>query len=79
MADDMSAFDAMAADTRQRHAQVEAKVRGEKPKTGLVVSQVSLQRDLKVRYTRIAKEHGLSLSALFRLATDEYIRTHEWE
>ena len=28
--------------------------------------------------TAIAKTHGLSLSAFFRLAADEYIANHDW-
>ncbi|MGN1349661.1 MAG: ribbon-helix-helix protein, CopG family [Anaerovoracaceae bacterium] len=32
----------------------------------------------KERLTKIAEEHGLSLSAFFRLAADEYIKNHDW-
>ena len=32
----------------------------------------------KERLTTIAKAHGLSLSAFFRLAADEYIANHKW-
>ncbi|MCD2492471.1 ribbon-helix-helix protein, CopG family [Lacrimispora sp. NSJ-141] len=39
---------------------------------------VSMTKSDKERLTAIAKAHGLSLSAFFRLAADEYIATHEW-
>ncbi len=43
---------------------------------GFVDSDVA--RSDKERLTAIAKAHGLSLSAFFRLAADEYIANHEW-
>lgn len=39
---------------------------------------VSMTKDEKERLTSKAKAHGLSLSAFFRLAADEYISTHNW-
>lgn len=39
---------------------------------------VSMTKSDKERLTTIAKAHGLSLSAFFRLAADEYIVNHEW-
>ena len=33
----------------------------------------------KERFVRIAEEHGLNLSAFFRLAANEYITEHNWE
>ncbi len=39
---------------------------------------VSMMKSDKERLTAIAKAHGLSLSAFFRLAADEYIAKHEW-
>ena len=39
---------------------------------------VSMTKSDKERLTTIAKAHGLSLSAFFRLAADEYIANHEW-
>lgn len=41
-------------------------------------SLVSMTRSDKERLTAVAKTHGLSLSAFFRLAADEYITNHEW-
>ena len=39
---------------------------------------VSMTKSDKERLTTIAKAHGLSLSAFFRLAADEYIANHKW-
>ena len=39
---------------------------------------VSMTKEEKERLTMKAKEQGLSLSAFFRLATDEYMRNHNW-
>ena len=41
-------------------------------------SLVSMTKSDKERLTAIAKTHGLSLSAFFRLAADEYIANHDW-
>lgn len=45
---------------------------------GRATSLVSMTKSDKERLTAIAKAHGLSLSAFFRLAADEYIANHEW-
>lgn len=39
---------------------------------------VSMTVAEKERLTSKAKAHGLSLSAFFRLAADEYMNTHNW-
>lgn len=39
---------------------------------------VSMTVDEKERLTTKAKAHGLSLSAFFRLAADEYMNNHNW-
>ena len=39
---------------------------------------VSMTKNEKERLTSIARAHGLSLSAFFRLAADEYIAAHKW-
>lgn len=39
---------------------------------------VSMTDKEKERLTGKAQEHGLSLSAFFRLAADEYIKNHDW-
>ena len=40
---------------------------------------ISLRKKDKVRYTNIAKQHGLSLSAFLRLAAEEYVVNHNWD
>lgn len=39
---------------------------------------VSMTKKEKERLTTKAKAHGLSLSAFFRLAADEYMSNHNW-
>ena len=39
---------------------------------------VSMTKSDKERLTAIARAHGLSLSAFFRLAAEEYIANHAW-
>lgn len=39
---------------------------------------VSMTKDEKERLTTKAKAYGLSLSAFFRLAADEYMNNHNW-
>jgi post-segregation antitoxin (ccd killing protein) len=34
--------------------------------------------DEKILFIEMAKTHGLNLSAFYRLAANEYIRTHKW-
>lgn len=43
------------------------------------VSQVSMKRNEKERFRRLAKKHGLSISAFFRLAANDYIERNDWE
>ena len=44
-----------------------------------VVSQVSMKRNEKERFRRLAKKHGLNLSAFLRLAANDYIERNDWE
>jgi len=41
-------------------------------------SLVSMTKENKEHLTETAKKHGLSLSAFFRLAAEEYIENHKW-
>ena len=75
---DMAAMlDAFEADAAKEHEKREAKA-------GVAAADVSearataLTRSDKERLTAVAKAHGLSLSAFFRLAADEYIANHDW-
>ena len=77
MAAMLDGFEAAAA---KEHEAKEAKavavgaVEDESRATALV----SMTKSDTERRTAIAKAHGLSLSAFFRLAADEYIANHEW-
>ena len=42
-------------------------------------SCVSLTDMDKRRLTKLAKEHGLTLSGLFLVAANEYVENHKWE
>ena len=81
-----SLLDSFESDTEKEHdAAVKAAVKAPK-KTGnssnggdtRATALVSMTRDEKERLTTKAKAHGLSLSAFFRLAADEYMNTHNW-
>ena len=43
------------------------------------VAQVSMTTSEKQHLTRLAKEHGLSLSAFLRMAENDYIQRIDWE
>lgn len=43
------------------------------------VAQVSMTAAEKHRLTRLAKDHGLSLSAFLRMAANDYIQRNKWE
>ena len=81
-----SLLDSFESDTEKEHdAAVTAAVKAPK-KTGnssnggdtRATALVSMTVDEKERLTTKAKAHGLSLSAFFRLAADEYMNTHNW-
>ena len=78
---DMAAIlDAFEADAAKKHDSKVADALGAAG-TGSearATSLVSMTRSDKERLTAVAKAHGLSLSAFFRLAADEYITNHEW-
>lgn len=48
---------------------------GEDTRATALVSMTAAEKE---RLTSKAKQHGLSLSAFFRLAADEYMNTHNW-
>lgn len=81
-----SLLDSFESDTEKEHdaavtAAVTAAVKPPK-KTNAgdtrATALVSMTKDEKERLTTKAKAHGLSLSAFFRLAADEYMNTHNW-
>lgn len=68
-------FEAAAANEREaKEVKAKVSVSDDVRATALV----SMTKSDKERLTAIAKAHGLSLSAFFRLAADEYIANHEW-
>jgi hypothetical protein len=73
----------MATFDQSAHARTVKRMRGgngsDEQLDGLVIAQVSMPRSQKERFAAAAKAHSISLSALFRLAADEYLRTHGWE
>ena len=76
---DMAALlDKFEADAAKEHEkEAKASVSADASE-GRATSLVSMTKSDKERLTAIAKAHGLSLSAFFRLAADEYIANHEW-
>ena len=50
-----------------------------KVEEGMTVSSVSMKRSEKERFSRIAKDHQMSLSGFLRIAADEFIKNHGWE
>lgn len=77
-----SLLDSFESDTEKEHdAAVTAAVKTSKKTVGgdtRATALVSMTVDEKERLTTKAKAHGLSLSAFFRLAADEYMNNHNW-
>lgn len=77
-----SLLDSFESDTEKEHdAAVTAAVKTPKKTVGgdtRATALVSMTVDEKERLTTKAKAHGLSLSAFFRLAADEYMNNHNW-
>lgn len=78
-----SLLDSFESDTEKEHdAAVTAAVKAPKASSNggdtRATALVSMTKDEKERLTTKAKAHGLSLSAFFRLAADEYMNTHNW-
>lgn len=77
-----SLLDSFESDTEKEHdAAVTAAVKTPKKTNSgdtRATALVSMTKDEKERLTSKAKAHGLSLSAFFRLAADEYMNTHNW-
>lgn len=77
-----SLLDSFESDTEKEHdAAVTAAVKTPKKAVGgdtRATALVSMTVAEKERLTTKAKAHGLSLSAFFRLAADEYMNNHNW-
>jgi len=77
-----SLLDSFESDTEKEHeAAVTAASKTPKKSIGgdtRATALVSMTVAEKERLTTKAKAHGLSLSAFFRLAADEYMNNHNW-
>lgn len=77
-----SLLDSFESDIEKEHdAAMTAAVKTSKKTVGgdtRATALVSMTVDEKERLTTKAKAHGLSLSAFFRLAADEYMNNHNW-
>lgn len=77
-----SLLDSFESDTEKEHdAAVTAAVKTPKKTNSgdtRATALVSMTVAEKEKMTKKAKAHGLSLSAFFRLAADEYMNTHNW-
>lgn len=81
-----SLLDSFESDTEKEHdaavtAAVKTPKKSSKKSNGgdtRATALVSMTVAEKERLTTKAKAHGLSLSAFFRLAADEYMNNHNW-
>lgn len=77
-----SLLDSFESDTEKEHdAAVTAAVKTPKKTNSgdtRATALVSMTVAEKEKMTNKAKAHGLSLSAFFRLAADEYMANHNW-
>lgn len=70
-----SLLDSFESDTTKEHDKAVDTASGMGTRATALVSMTKVE---KKRLTSKAKAHGLSLSAFFRLAGDEYIKNHDW-
>lgn len=76
---DMAAMlDRFEANAAKEHDKRETKATTAEPSDERATALVSMTKSDKERLTAVAKAHGLSLTAFFRLAADEYIVNHDW-
>ncbi len=71
-------LDSFESETTVKHEKDVGAAVGRKKNGTRATSLVSMTDKEKARLTEKAQEHGLSLSAFFRLAADEYIKNHDW-
>ena len=72
-----SLLDSFESDTTKEHDTVVAAAPGTSTRATALVSMTKAEKENE-RLTSKAKAHGLSLSAFFRLAADEYMSNHNW-
>lgn len=70
-----SLLDSFESDTTKEHDTAVAAASGTNTRATALVSMTKAEKE---RLTSKAKAHGLSLSAFFRLAADEYMSNHNW-
>ena len=70
-----SLLDSFERDTTKEHDKAVAMAAGKDTRATALVSMTKAEKE---RLTSKAKAHGLSLSAFFRLAADEYMSNHNW-
>lgn len=73
-----SLLDSFESDTAKEHDAAVTAAKGKNDNSSRATALVSMTQAEKERLTTIARSHGLSLSAFFRLAADEYITKHDW-
>lgn len=76
--DRISLLDSFESKMIEKHEKVVGSAVGRKKNGTRATALVSMTDKEKARLTEKAQEHGLSLSAFFRLAADEYIKNHDW-
>lgn len=72
-----SKLDSFESDTTKEHDDSVAVTTGQADNSR-ATALVSMTKAEKEKLTGKAKAHGLSLSAFFRLAADEYMANHNW-
>lgn len=70
-----SLLDSFESDTTKEHDKAVDAASGMDTRATALVSMTKAEKE---RLTSKAKAHGLSLSAFFRLAADEYMANHNW-
>lgn len=70
-----SLLDSFESDTTKEHDKAVDVASGMNTRATALVSMTKAEKE---RLTSKAKKHGLSLSAFFRLAADEYMANHNW-
>lgn len=70
--------DSFESETTVKHEKAVGAAVGRKKNGTRATSVVSMTDKQKARFREKAQEHGLSLSAFFRLSADEYIKNHDW-
>ncbi len=82
MASDIDFFASVASEVAAEHDRTRDGLRGDVepvPARTRAVAQVTMTKDEKARYMRVAQRHGIALSQMVRLALDFYIKQMGWD